>query len=188
MNELLSQIILAARNNDGESWMNLLFILVVGIFWAVGGILKAKANKAALKEEKPLPGKPKPARKPPERRRALQELQKQPSQKPAPAVRAAQRKQRRQMVPQPAAPQQRRKVVRPQVEPVIQELAAPEIGLKPEEIKLQPLVTGLKDTGAAAVKAASAIVSLDNLTEGDNLKMAIIYAEILGKPLALRDR
>ena len=42
MNDLLEQIILAARNNDVEGWMNILFVVVLAVLWAVGGIVKAK--------------------------------------------------------------------------------------------------------------------------------------------------
>ncbi len=38
-----------------------------------------------------------------------------------------------------------------------------------------------------AVKAPAAFASLSHLGEKDNLRMAIVYAEILGKPVGLRD-
>jgi len=38
-----------------------------------------------------------------------------------------------------------------------------------------------------AVKAPGAFASLSHLGEKDNLRMAIVYAEILGKPVGLRD-
>jgi len=38
-----------------------------------------------------------------------------------------------------------------------------------------------------AVKAPAAFASLSHLGERDNLRMAIVYAEILGKPVGLRD-
>ena len=37
------------------------------------------------------------------------------------------------------------------------------------------------------VKAPAAFASLSHLGEKDNLRMAIVYAEILGKPVGLRD-
>jgi hypothetical protein len=45
---------------------------------------------------------------------------------------------------------------------------------------------------ATAVPAATAaqqpqFVSLEHLLQPDNLKMAIVYAEILGQPVGLRD-
>jgi len=57
MNELLAQIILAARNQDGKSWMNILFIVGLAVFWVIGGILKARANKKQ-KDEEQLTRKP----------------------------------------------------------------------------------------------------------------------------------
>ena len=45
----LAQLILAARNNDdGGGWVQLLVFLVMAIFWIVGGIKKARANKVKL--------------------------------------------------------------------------------------------------------------------------------------------
>lgn len=40
---------------------------------------------------------------------------------------------------------------------------------------------------AEAVPASAAFASLGHLSQPDNLKMAIVYAEILGQPLGLRD-
>ena len=58
MDHFLAQVIVAARDNGMERWTNILFVIVVGIFWVVGGVLKARANKAAEKGEKPRPRRP----------------------------------------------------------------------------------------------------------------------------------
>jgi len=59
MNELLAQIILAARRRDTESWMNILVIVVIAVVYGLGTILKAKAKKPPEKEEEePLSRKP----------------------------------------------------------------------------------------------------------------------------------
>ncbi|MCJ7728905.1 MAG: hypothetical protein MUO27_03375 [Sedimentisphaerales bacterium] len=60
MDKLLAQIILAARNEDAEGWMNTLVVVLLAVFWAIGGILKARAKKTGAAdedegdEEKPL--------------------------------------------------------------------------------------------------------------------------------------
>ena len=49
MSSSFLQIILAARNNkgDAEGWMQMLVFIVLAIFWAIGGIVKARANQRA---------------------------------------------------------------------------------------------------------------------------------------------
>ena len=44
-----SQLILAARrdNSGDKGWVQLLVFVVMAIFWAIGGIAKARANKAS---------------------------------------------------------------------------------------------------------------------------------------------
>ena len=52
MNVLLAQIILVAQGEDMGKWTNILFVIVLAIFWAVGGIIKARAKKPQGEEEK----------------------------------------------------------------------------------------------------------------------------------------
>ncbi|MHC4604788.1 MAG: hypothetical protein ACYS6W_15840, partial [Planctomycetota bacterium] len=58
MNELLAQIMLVARRRETESWTKMLPIVLLAIFWVVGGILKARANKTKQKGEEQLTRKP----------------------------------------------------------------------------------------------------------------------------------
>ena len=46
MSCLLAQMLLA-RGNDGDDsgWMQLLILVIMAVFWALGGILKAKAGR-----------------------------------------------------------------------------------------------------------------------------------------------
>jgi len=62
---------LAARNSDEKDtgWMQILVFVILAVFYALGSIVKAKANKTAQKEEQ-IPRKP--AGKPPESNRDLQ--------------------------------------------------------------------------------------------------------------------
>ncbi|MHC4464276.1 MAG: hypothetical protein ACYS30_23040, partial [Planctomycetota bacterium] len=60
MNELLEQIILAARRRDTESWMSILVMVVVAVVYGLSTILKAKARKPQDQDEEesthPKPG------------------------------------------------------------------------------------------------------------------------------------
>jgi hypothetical protein len=73
MNYLLTQLILAARkNNEDNGWMQILVFVILAVFYALGSILKVKANKAASKGKEQKSGKP--VRKPPELTIDLQRL------------------------------------------------------------------------------------------------------------------
>ena len=60
MNYWLAQLILAARNrNDrGSGWVQILVFVVLAVFYAVGSIVKARANKTAPKGKEQAPHKP----------------------------------------------------------------------------------------------------------------------------------
>jgi hypothetical protein len=55
MIKLSAQIILAARSDDVEGWMNVLVVVLLAVFWAIWGVLKARAkkNEAEKEEEEP---------------------------------------------------------------------------------------------------------------------------------------
>ena len=207
MNDFLAQIILAARNRDGKSWTNILFIVGLAIFWAIGGILKARKNA----QEKKAEGQrlvPKLGGEPAEVTKAKP---KGPFQQIRAAIEAELQKQREL---QQQAQQARRKVVRP--EPAVRKVA-----IKPEraavihtidpmeetrlpraaaqfEPKLEKLpeftsktvkAMGDKRTDAAALGPQSRYLSeiMLDYSEPDDLKRAILHYEILGKPLSLRE-
>ena len=205
MKSLLAQIILAARDKNFESWTNILFIVVIGIFWIVGGILKAKANKSKQQEQE-QPGRKLPEAAP---RRARKPLQKKtPYQQ---AERAVGRTQESQPWPQVQPP--RRKIARPQpvgrklptkkeqaawletIEPTEAlelSLSRPQLQPKREEL---PKFTGelgkvLKDKGlqvpSEVTRAETPVEPLLDYDDIDSLKRAILHYEILGKPLSLR--
>ncbi|UCE99166.1 MAG: hypothetical protein JSV82_08305 [Planctomycetota bacterium] len=193
MDHFLAQVIVAARDNGMERWTNILFVVVVGIFWLVGGILKARANKAAQKGEKREPHEP--ARKPPDRERLLEkQVLKQARRPVGPA-------QRRKMVrPQPI----RRKVTAemeqaielPTLEPMeVSKVAAPMPKLAPELGELPEFTTdeAVEKLGERRAAMAEEIPQAKYLPEllidyddPEKLRRAILHYEILGKPLSMR--
>ena len=62
----------AARNNDLEPWMNILFLVVLAVVWAIGGFIKAKTRAPEDEDDQQAPRKP--GQKPPARGRGLQEM------------------------------------------------------------------------------------------------------------------
>jgi len=213
MNYLLTQIILAARNRDGKSWTNILFIVGLAIFWVISGILKARANKTKQKGEEQLPRKPGLA---PSDRAGVAKpkaVRKTPyEQVQRPTGRTPYRRE-----PQPQIQPPRRKIARPQ--PVVQmfvakkeqaaplrtielleepELPQPTPQVKPELPELQELPEFTSKTAkelgdmrvgmpAETARARYLAEILLDYADPDDLKRAILHYEILGRPLSLRD-
>ncbi|MFC1795309.1 hypothetical protein ACFL3Q_17200 [Planctomycetota bacterium] len=205
MSELLAQLILARRNDDAEGWMNILIVVVLAVFWAIGGIIKAKGKKPGGRDEQ-LPGKP--VRKPPlhsreAREQMLNRLQRPASssqgqgQQPRPAAEKPRLKfadlqtaVRKFAVEAEQAFQTNTKEPVPKLEPALKE---PQI--KAERVELKPIgktVRGLQDKRASepAQMPESKYLSelLMDYADPEELRRAILHYEILGKPLSLRDQ
>ena len=173
----LAQIIPAAQDNDGGIG-KLLFLVFVGIIWIVGGILKARARKSAVEEPEKTPAKPE--RKAPSFLNELRKLKLELIEEAAPkAVKSAEAA---------SAKPQKRRVQRP----VEKEKVAP-AELVTEEPELvtktafKPLGMEHKEKPEETERIRPRLPSVDYVVQGDQLKTAIIYSEILGKPVALRD-
>ena len=205
MNELLSQIILAARRRGTESWMQILVFVFIAVIYALGSIAKARANKIEQEDDKK--SSLKPGRKPPERKRGVQKQPLQQRRRPVvplarkpykPQVQFPSRKVARPQpaVQKPIAKKERPTPVKtiempefaelrlpsPQVEPVIQELP---------ELTSETLKKLEKKHVAAPVETPQIKYvgePLLDYADTDELKRAILHYEILGKPLSLRDQ
>ena len=177
MLDFLAQIIPAAQDDDGGIG-NLLFLVFVGIIWIVGGILKARSRKSATEEPEKTPVKPE--RKAPSFLDEIRKLKLELIEEVAPkAVKPAETV--------PARPQKRR-VQRPVEKEKIAsaELVTAEPELVPKR-ELRPLELKRKEKPEEKEKMRPRLPSVDYVVQGDQLKTAIIYSEILGKPVALRD-
>ncbi|MBA7617975.1 hypothetical protein ES703_25294 [subsurface metagenome] len=199
MNYFLAQIILAARKDDDKGWINIVFIVALAIFYAVGSIIKAKKSKAEQKGDEQL------ARKPPV---GIKDLQKQPLERPR---RPAGPPPRRQFRPQVQPP--RRKVMRPRpavqkpaakleqevefetIEPLEAPKVSPPISQLQVDLEELPEFTSkpLKELEDKRVGVPSetaqpevTIEPLLDYADTDELKRAILHYEILGRPLSLR--
>jgi len=200
VNVFLAQLILARRNDEVEGWMNLLFVIVVAVFWVLGGILKAKSKKP---EDKQRIGPPrKPVRRPQvhgmQASRQAGEHPRPypttPAQKPkyapdsrAPAGEAvfshplfrnlAAQIERATGIkiptemPKPQTPKRPQKPKKPQTERLVPAVEA-----------AQSLETQIPDD----VTEFPTTLLLDT-SDPDDLRRAILYYEILGKPVSLRD-
>lgn len=109
---LITQIVLAARNNNGDDrgWVQLLVFVVMAVLWALGGIAKAKANKI---KESDFPAEP------PESDEARPKLPQGYPQKPVQKISV----KKHIPAPEPIVAEKKQ-------EPAIKSLIEPQIGLE----------------------------------------------------------
>ena len=205
MTELLAQVILAGRSDDAEGWMNILFVVVLAVFWAIGGIIKAKSNKPGGRDEQ-SPGKP--VRKPPLHSREAREQMLKQLQRPAESA------QDQGQQPRPVAKQPRMKFA--DLQAAVRKFAVeaeqafqPQSGPKtpvlkpgltdpqnpPKTVELtEPTgknVKGLQEKRAyeseQMPESEYLCELLTDYADPEELRRAILHYEILGKPLSLRD-
>jgi hypothetical protein len=180
MSDILVQTLLAARKGDFEDWANILFVLVLAVFWVLGGIIKARgAVRRGRKEEEQLPGKPE--RRPPERARGLRRQTFGP----------VQRREYR-----PVAQQLRARISRPQ--PIVPKYAPKTeegVRVRPLEVpevpgvsKLPPSMPSVRLERKEAREPVDKpfVERLLDFDDADKLKRAILHYEIFGKPVSLR--
>jgi hypothetical protein len=205
MNDPLLQIILARRSEDAEKWTNVLFVVVLALFWLIGGIIKAKTNKARA-QGKQSPRKP--TRKPPlhsreAREQMLSRLQRpsdsanSQSRQPRPADRKPRMKfsdlqaaVRKFAVEAEKAFQADTMETTSEIKPV---LAKPTI--KAEKVEFSE-PKGKIDNELQVEQLPEAAQTFESeylselLTDYSNpeqLRRAILHYEILGRPLSLRE-
>ena len=166
MNVTLIFLILA-RNGDGEDtgWSQMLVFLVLAVFWIVGGIMKAKTQKANRQQQK---------QKPQQGSKHFQRPDFQQVQKPAEKVTKVYQQAQAALRPEAAA----KKVEKFQEQiPKPVEMAG---AVKQAERKI----------AKPAEKTVELVVESERLLipeDTQQLKTAILHYEILGKPLALRE-
>ena len=144
--------------------------------WGSHHPLRMRKSEAEEREKAPA----KPERKAPSLLDELRKLKLELIEEAAPKA----------VKPTPAAPAkpQKRRVQRP-VEK--EKVAVAELVTEEPKLVTKPVVKplGLKRKGKPEEKGKirPRLPSVDYITQGDQLKAAIIYSEILGKPVALRD-
>jgi hypothetical protein len=205
MNDLFSQIILARRNDDVESLMNILIVVVLVAFWLIGGIIKAKANKSGAKDEQ---SPRKPVRRPPVHSREAREQMLSRLQRPSDSAqvqrqqpRPATRKPRMKFADLQAAVRKFAVEAEKALQADTQEAAAEpkpplsEPKIKTERVELsEPMTTTVKVLQDKQVSEAEQIFESEYLSDllmdysdPDQLRRAILHYEILGRPLSLRN-
>jgi hypothetical protein len=205
MSNLLAQTILAAGSDDTERWMNIMFVVVLALFWLVGGIVKARANKRGAQiEQSPR----KPVRKPPLHSAEAREQMLSRLQRPAGSAQSRQQQSlpaaskprmkladlqaavRRLAVEAEQADQVKTGKFDPELEAILTE---PKINIEKVELAepMDKIVMGLQDTKPSEAAQTPTLEYLSELltdySDPEELRRAILHYETLGKPLSLRD-
>jgi hypothetical protein len=205
MTYLLARIVIAARNEDVESWTNILVVVVLAVLWALGGIIKARAKNAQGRDKGRAPGRP--VARPPAQSKALRQQSLKEATHYGAAVRyhpagprtgqartklaewraaarkfAAEAEQAFRAETAEPAMRAARSVLKAERPPEISQLSEP---------AAMPLDAPVDETIAAAAKQTPQSDYLRRLladySDPDDLRRAILHYEILGKPLGLRD-
>jgi len=177
MNYCLAQVILAARSDDAEGWINTLVIVILVVFWAIGGILKARAKKTKIEDEDEYSEEPfKPTARPAATAKAVYKAHGAQVQRIEPQrIRAGAKTLAEEVEPRQAKPYVAgRKAREPKT--AVAKIA----GVRPP--KVVPAAGAVR-----AVEKPMLEQLLLSAEEPDELRRAILHYEILGKPLSLRE-
>ncbi len=213
MNYSLAQFIFLARNDPG-GWMNILILVIIAAVYGLGAIIKTKGKKSQEQVDEELSSKP--ARKPATGGRGVleqfinelrglaeptQDRESRPPAQPAhrqiahpqPAVRkyAAEAKQAGRVQSRTPPTKYKLSIPAPQIQPDFEELQEIETSLEALPEFTTKTVKGLvsKGKGMADKVPESKYLSevLLDYADPEDLRMAILHYEILGRPLSLRD-
>ena len=177
MNAFFGQLILAARRDDFEGWMQILVFLAMVVVYSLSSILKTKMKKTKPEDGKEKPHQPRPA-----------------GPVSRPQYRHGVQPQRREIArPQPAAQKIATKGEIPVREPATERPVKPvlPISLQAQPVIMEtPKVEVRLQISPVVLAEAHPSMYLDGIlldyADPYELKRAILHYEILGKPLSLR--
>ena len=215
MTEPILQLGLLAQDDAGR-WMNILFIVVVAVFWAIGGLVKVASSKS----RKQGASRPSDGRK---RETWLQQLAKKAQEiqhaieregskeQPHPSYRSQEHPNEASRPPEghvaartdrggrsalvyerqePQRPAEKpRQPARVKAGPKAASQAERQIAAESLNVPVapqQPMRTPVR-TATTTAPADNASPPIIDYTDPDSLRNAILQYEILGKPMALRD-
>jgi hypothetical protein len=187
MKEFVYQIVLAGPDDDTQGWMNILFVVVLAVFWVISGIIKATAKKPQDGRKQPPLQKPVRKTLPPSlarRSSAVRPTGTAPARsqpRPRPSTLAA----RVEKAFRPEQLEGTRKAEslspKPPSEPILRDI--PEFSSKP----LINLESMRLDTSQQTPQMEDLPEIVLDYTEPGELSKAILHYEILGPPVSLRN-
>ncbi len=183
---ILGLFVLGQGDDVGE-WVNILIIVVMAIFWVIGGLVKSltakdrkQGGKRVLKQPSP------PARTPGQKRETLlQQLARKAEEFQAAAAEQARKMERQaqgKIAPKAKPPQNSpHRPRKPRLQPQQSNPVEEPVSITPE---LDAPLVGSSEVGKRQEYKTSTVI---DLTDPDKLRQAILHYEILGKPLSLRE-
>jgi len=199
--EIAATILLARNDEPGNGgWIQLVVFVILGLVYALGGLAKMKANKAAEGEDK---AEEKPKRRPrykpldylfpPRQAEAkgtgtpkVSRITPRPAREIRRPTEMPIRRERRQVA---RIPEVKKKSARPPVKPALpatkKSISSLETVVPSEIGKLEKLGVEFSRSQKEGEQELSGRVVLD-YENPDVLREAIVHYEILGKPLSLR--
>lgn len=213
MKVFLAQMILGARNDDFEGWMQILLVVIMAVIYGLSGILKSAKSKKFGDEEDQQQGEPfdhaqgkqhHPARttvvrrvyqappqpKHPESARPEPvTLKPVPSEQPVPAMAKEQ-----QIELQLDARVQEIPKIKPEVEKLPEFVSPSGLGLAETDEKVKGLKHKHKHKRPHAAipmeiaEAANLGEPLLDVNDPEAIRKAILHYEVFGKPLSLREQ
>ncbi len=202
---LLAQIVLAQRNEDIDGWMNILVVVMLAVFWALGGIIKARKSTQS-QQKRPLAHKParRPAGQiPTSRDQLLKGSDRNAVSAERRPARSGVQEARTKLAEWRAAARkfadEAEQAFRAQMETAKPPELPPQVSRRPKspfaayetpQVAVKPSIA-LEEQPAPETPEQSTEEYLSELvadySDSDQLRRAILHYEILGRPLALRE-
>lgn len=214
MNIFLLQLSILAQGDGLEGLINIVIVIFLAVSWIIGGIVKARSEQSRTQKNKKSP--PKPPHRPSlfNRESAESILEKflgldssswftrkqqnsdiQSARPKVPYARPAKEQFSAKPRSVKSPSYQNSKLLQEQMFSLPQTINEPKLKESaPIDANLQELpdfssdaVKKLESTHSMIPKEITVSQSMLDLTDSDSLKRAILYYEILGKPMSLRD-
>ena len=211
MNYSFLQFFLAAQNDDFEKYMNILFLVVLAAFWLIGGIVKVRAEQAKRQKNKQSPrdstAHPSSASKNSgelilekilgsfipdsgaKQRSISQQTFKKPtySQEIRPGITAKSRADKLVLRQKMNQLRKQKLLQKQSLEPKFNELAPIKTDIQTLPEFTTDAVENVEHSYKEFKKGVPISHYLPDFSDSDSLKKAILYYEVLGRPLSLRD-
>ena len=188
MQDILAQLIPAGPGDDAEGWMNILFVVVLAVFWVISGVIKATSKRPQDRQKQQASRKPirevprSTTPRDPSSARPTRKAQDRPQMRPRPVSQAAQLEKAYRSGTVDASRTLESSQTNSQVEPLLEDL--PEFTSKPL-VELGQMRLDLPRRTTEAEEELPDLIM--DFTDPDELSKAILHYEILGPPVSLRN-
>jgi len=194
--DVFSSNLFLAAPEDVDKWMNILFVVVLAVFWVLRGLFRDKVKESETKSSSKEQPTRKPVQRSSERARALWEQfleqTRHPSESPLQKSERAPVPHQSQTTISKSAVHKAAPVSSP--EHLLQsKQAISSLDISPSEPDIPDIVLDTQVLPESSIKTVDSFSevfyvfeSLFDYSDPEELRKAILHYEILGKPLSLR--